>query len=534
MQKILAVYNPNSGGSYHRVKLWSEFVDDVTLVEELTEELVSNCDILYIHWNSKTAVTQLSIWREKYKFKIIADIDDVWRLSPTFEGSVFLSQHLCLLADHVICSTEYLVQDIMEWNKNVTVIPNLIPYDYDQFKAKDKPVRDKLRVGIGGSISHFEDYMSLKGTIKRLEKSDWFNKSFEFAIIGYDHLDWRWQKVASMFKDVKLFKYKSTEDYMSLYDQLDIMLLPLLDTEINKGRSNLKILECLSKNVYPVIGEGYLGKHEKNKYFQLLKNYDAIKHFTDRSLIKLTVNTLRLNFIGSYENLCVEPRMQIFNAPLTPLESKVDLYSITYSNEQDAEYKRINNKINSVAEKSYLFEYNKILEYVDSWETYSKDSYLAFFSHKFPHKTGFYKKYVEEILDNEDSDVVIFCKQMTDYLFWSETQHKGLINILRKVCDKLGLDIKGEKPTVYSNFFAAKVSVYKEYADLLRRAIDIMETDPEIKELCWKDANYTSGLDATDLKNYTGLDYYTFHTFILERLISVWVSNKGLTYAVYT
>jgi hypothetical protein len=54
--KILAVYNPRSGGSYHRVKLWSEFVKDVTLVQDLTEELVSNCEILYIHLNIKTAI----------------------------------------------------------------------------------------------------------------------------------------------------------------------------------------------------------------------------------------------------------------------------------------------------------------------------------------------------------------------------------------------------------------------------------------------------------------------------------------------
>ena len=39
--KIVAVYNPSSGGSYHRVKLRSEFVENVTLVQELTEELVS-------------------------------------------------------------------------------------------------------------------------------------------------------------------------------------------------------------------------------------------------------------------------------------------------------------------------------------------------------------------------------------------------------------------------------------------------------------------------------------------------------------
>ena len=181
-----------------------------------------------------------------------------------------------------------------------------------------------------------------------------------------------------------------------------------------------------------------------------------------------------------------------------------------------------------------MFEYNPIIKTVNFWGDKDTSSYSAFFSHKFPHKTGFYKKYVEEILDNEDSDIVVFCKQTPTYLAWSEQQHPGLIEILTKVCDKLGLVVEEPRCTVYSNFFAAKADVYKEYVQLLKKAIDIMETDSEIKELCWKDANYKTGLSSKDLKKYTELDYYTFHTFVLERLMSIWIDNKKLTYAVYT
>ncbi len=254
--KIVAQYNPSSGGSYHRVKLWSEFVENVTLTEEITEEQVKDCDILYIHWSSMTSVPQLSIWREKYRFKVIADIDDTWDLETKFARSVFVSQHLCLFADHVICSTDYLVDQLKEFNPNVTVIPNLIPFGHGQFQPRIKR-HSKLRVGLGGSISHLEDYLSLKGTIKYLEKQQWFRDNCEFAIIGYYAKDPRWQKVASMFKNVKLFGQKSPEEYMSLYDELDVMLLPLLDTPMNRGRSNLKIWECICKNVIPIVSNNY-------------------------------------------------------------------------------------------------------------------------------------------------------------------------------------------------------------------------------------------------------------------------------------
>lgn len=546
--KITAVYNPKSGGSYHRVKLWSEFVENVTLVEDLTEDHVKDCDILYLHWNSKIPLTTLSIWREKYGFKIVADIDDVWRLPEEFQYSAFLSQHLCQLADHVVCSTEYLVQDIMNWNLNVTVIPNLLPAGYGQF-TPGKKIHKKIRIGIGGSVSHYADYLSLRPIIESMEANKWIKNNVEFAIIGYNVRDKRWKEVVKMFKNVKLFSVKPHESYMSLYDNLDVMLLPLLDTEINRGRSLLKIYECFCKNVVPIVsGVDLL----KIKDFELTFNLVSVKAFSssfssfNETRIKLLFNQESLirryfeqmNYMSvnvDYNKDCVQSRLDIFNrVTIDPVPlSKYDLYSITYSPDQDVEYKRINNRISTIKDKSYLFEYNKIVEYAECWETYSKDSYLAFFSHKFPHKTGFYKAFVEDILNNEDSDVVIFCKQMDNYLEWTESQHPGFMNIFQKMCSKLNLEIPSEIPTIYSNFFAAKANVYKEYVEVLKKAIHIMETDLEIKDLCWNDSGYKTGLSQEDLKKYTELNYYPFHTFILERLVSVWIVNKKLTYATY-
>jgi len=528
--KILAVYNPKSGGSYHRVKLWSEFVENVTLVEELTEELVQDCNILYLHWNSKTPITTLSIWREKYGFKVIVDIDDVWRDGEQYTYSNFLSQHLCLFADQVICSTEYLVPGIMEWNKNVKVIPNLLPIGHGQFTPKTK-VHKKIRVGIGGSVSHCNDYLSLQPIIRKLEKQKWFTDNCEFAIIGYNHLDKRWQKVAKMFKDVKLFKYKSPEDYMSLYDEVDIMLMPLLNTELNRGRSDLKIYECVCKGVYPILSNKYQDSLFSNELEMFVEDWER----SIKCIVFDKPEQSRINNV--YQIKCVDTRKQIFESILkvSSIESKHGLFSITYKDGQDIEYMDYRNDIiKTVLQRSYLFEYNPIIRLINlKQERKSTENYLAFFSHKFPHKTGFYKKYVEEILDNEDSDVVIFCKQISNYFEWTEQQHPGFMDLFIKVCQKLKLVIPPEYPVVYSNFFAAKKEVYYEYVTLLKKAILVLHS-PEIKELAWKDANYKTGLSSEDLKKYTGLDHYTFHTFILERLMSIWIVNKGLTYAVYS
>jgi len=530
--KILAQYNLYSGGSYHRVKLWSEFVENVTLTEVVTEDQVKECDILYIHWNlNKVSIPQLSVWREKYGFKVIVDIDDVWMSSNKISN--FKSQHLCLFADHVICSTDYLVEGIKEWNQNVTVIPNLIPFGHGQFTPrthKSYPEHKKLRIGIGGSISHFEDYMSLKGTIKYLEKQKWFQDNCQFVIIGYYAKDPRWRKVAAMFKDPLVFGYKSPETYMSLYEQLDVMLLPLLDTPINRGRSNLKIWECICKNVTPIVSTVYnLGED----LFTLKEDWAT------NILGLLKTDSIEDPWIAirkDYNVTCVKSRTDLFrelaHRTFTPPD-KHNLFSITYADSQDVEYTEFRNKISTVEEKSYLFEYNPMMEIIDK-NFLDNRKYTGVFSHKFPFKTGYYRKYVEQILDQEDVDVVIFCRQISNYFLWSEQQHSGLMHILTKICEKLGITgINKPIVTVYSNFFAAKSEVYKEYCKFLKSAIYLMEHDQEIKGLVSQNANYKSGLSPEDLKRYTGLDYYTFHTFVLERLISIWIDHKNLTCSIY-
>jgi hypothetical protein len=49
-----------------------------------------------------------------------------------------------------------------------------------------------------------------------------------------------------------------------------------------------------------------------------------------------------------------------------------------------------------------------------------------------------------------------------------------------------------------------------------------MENDPEYFE----DAKYFAGLIPEKLKDATELDHYTYHTFVLERLILFYLKNK--------
>jgi hypothetical protein len=86
------------------------------------------------------------------------------------------------------------------------------------------------------------------------------------------------------------------------------------------------------------------------------------------------------------------------------------------------------------------------------------------------------------------------------------------------------------EPTIpiHSNYFIAKKDIYVKYVnEVLKPAVELLETDEYLVSKIFNDANYPAGLNKEDLKKYTGLEHYTFHAFVLERLLSVWLENNN-------
>ena len=83
-KRILALIN--SGGSkYFRVTIPLDLLPkdkyEVTYLNEkfFLEHVVKDYDYIYIHWIQQTNPVYLSIWKKKYGFKIIQEIDDYWQ-----------------------------------------------------------------------------------------------------------------------------------------------------------------------------------------------------------------------------------------------------------------------------------------------------------------------------------------------------------------------------------------------------------------------------------------------------------------------
>ena len=141
-------------------------------------------------------------------------------------------------------------------------------------------------------------------------------------------------------------------------------------------------------------------------------------------------------------------------------------------------------------------------------------------------------KIFKEVTKTEKYDVLGFCPQKFNnkYLKQTEEHHPGFMKLFELICKDLNLEVKEPTNIIYSNMFIAKTKIYKEFINtIIQPAIELLET--KYKHLAWVDANYISGLKGENLKQQTGLDFYTFHTFILERLISMWLeNNKNLTF----
>ena len=296
--RILALIS-NSGSKYHRVLLPLDLLPkdkyEVTYLNEkfFLEHIVKDYDYIYIHWIQQTNPVFFFFWKEKYGFKIIQDIDDYWVLpfnhymySKIDAAKKQLFDQL-ILADVVLCSTPYLLNKCLEFNDNCHLRENYIPIGYQQFQPEYIPVQNrKPIIGICGSLSHYDDWMSIRNQLKRIQGLE---KYFDFVVAGYADetkvSKEKWNKIVNLFSNPKVFRHLPVNQYINFYKHIDILLAPLEINEFNKAKSNLKILESsvkstitISNNLYKEKGiEDYLSTKDKS-YFEHISSLRDLEY----------------------------------------------------------------------------------------------------------------------------------------------------------------------------------------------------------------------------------------------------------------
>ena len=258
---IIGVTHKESGCGYHRVMLPLAFMNDIKgyVTNYITEDKTDDWDILLynricqydLNW-SKT--------KELLGCQVVMDIDDHWQLPVnhlyynTYQDIAERIERNLMQADLVTVTNSNLLNKVKQFNDNVIVMPNALPYGLNQFN--DTRVKsDKVRLFWCGSISHDNDIKILKEPLKRLQG----RKDIQMVMGGYNDSDAYTKsigdKMFSMFTgnlpSIKLHSASPTQ-YMDMYNFADIVLIPLEDSEWHSCKSNLKILEAAAKRL-PVI-----------------------------------------------------------------------------------------------------------------------------------------------------------------------------------------------------------------------------------------------------------------------------------------
>jgi hypothetical protein len=190
--RILVVTQKNSGVGYHRLMLPIYFMSKTyaLFTDVLSEEaLKEGYDIVLINrYIYEEKVERIIELREKYGFKLVVDIDDYWILDPwhilyRFYPTQYIIEHI-KIADLVTTTNELLYNELKQFNSNVEILPNALPYGKDQF-IEDRTQSDLIRFVYTGSITHEKDIALLRNPLKRVAGTP-FSKKSQFVLCGYN------------------------------------------------------------------------------------------------------------------------------------------------------------------------------------------------------------------------------------------------------------------------------------------------------------------------------------------------------------
>lgn len=261
--RITILYSENNPSDYHRLLQPAKYLRsdpslNIRLVKHtdcVNDESVFDCDILFFSRLTLIAWDRMNQLKKKYGFKIIVDFDDYYILSPhQLRYKIWLEHNVaarmieaCRNADMVFVTNEQLYNVYKEFNKNVLIIPNAVPFN-DQIVQKRDTYVQKLRFIYVAGASHYHDLKLLKGLFDRLRSDGDFKRKASFTFCGHDGSDTA-KKMESICKIKDAYIRRPLlplTDYMDHYQHGDISIAPLVDTFYNRCKSNLKYIEAAS------------------------------------------------------------------------------------------------------------------------------------------------------------------------------------------------------------------------------------------------------------------------------------------------
>jgi len=278
-----------------------EFHVDIALNVEMNDDFFKNYDIVvfhsFIHHNGHQENIDRINFLKSQGIKVVMDIDDYWNVDHRHPMYYHIKSaelprkkvELMKMVDYVTCTTEIFANTIKTkiGIKNVVVFPNAIDPNEPQFQSNPTKT-DRIRFGWLGGSTHLHDIELLKDSISMITQ-DYENT--QFVLCGFDlrgtvtlinpqngekttrqiqptetvwyqyekiftnnykSIDEEYKNLLMTFTDFKVDvsnkKYNRVwtqpiSKYGFNYNLFDISLAPLLESDFNKNKSQLKSIE---------------------------------------------------------------------------------------------------------------------------------------------------------------------------------------------------------------------------------------------------------------------------------------------------
>lgn len=291
---------------------------DITLtdnVAEMSDEKLKKFQIVQFH---KGYVSLESNERlQKLGKKTIIDFDDYWWIPRSHmlynqyycelkekEGKTYIDtskkrkysttdfyKDMLTQFDYVTVTTPLLAEQVKPFNKNVEVFENAIDYTMPQFQIKNNPY-PKMRFGWIGGTCHLTDISLLQGLGNKLGNNIQLRDKYELRLFGYVK-GTEYDKFVDILTDnrryldnFRAFKQTSVWDYTRYYNDLDVVLIPLVEDKFNSMKSELKLVEAATFKKPVIVSDVYPYK----PFLEHKKNCLVIRHKEWDKKIKYCLN----------------------------------------------------------------------------------------------------------------------------------------------------------------------------------------------------------------------------------------------------
>ena len=200
--------------------------------------LASNSDVILIQ---KGMFPYLPInfirFFKKKKIRVVFDVDDA-----IYCNKHDYSREISKKSDAVICGNKTLYDFYSQYNSNCSIIPTTD--DTRKYKQYWKDTYDAKIIGWIGSSATIDNLEMIKKPLHRL--FDKYN-DLVFVYISDEKIDFGIDE-----ERVRFVKW-SKENYLQEISNFSVGIMPLFDSEINRGKCGFKLIQYLSMRK-PVVG----------------------------------------------------------------------------------------------------------------------------------------------------------------------------------------------------------------------------------------------------------------------------------------